>query len=226
MKTIGEILKAMGILIVIIFMGSFVQKNIVTSKQSEPQIKYKNVYLMYSETNLNIRKGPNTNTEILKTLKPNDKVITYDTTINGFLMILNTDSTQYGWASRKYLQSEPLSKKQLSASNSQTAKTGKEFLNYKIIKKQKVGLSTSSRMVYRILVEVDKIPSDDAMKKTAIHIWKDGNRGWNEFTVFIYLPEMDLNYSAYGIIEFNPNGITSFSKSESNFYGTKWKAKK
>jgi len=223
MKTIGEILKAMGILTVIIFMGSCVQKNIVPSK---PKIKYKNVYIKYSETNLIIRKGPNTDTEILKTLKPNDKVITYDTTVNGFLMILNTDSTQYGWASRKYLQSEPLSKKQLSISKSPTTKTGKEFLKYEIIKKQRVGLTTGSRMVYRILVEVDKIPSDDAMKRTATRIWKDGNRGWKEFTVFIYLPEMDPNYSAYGIIEFNTNGITNFSKSESNFYGTKWKVKK
>ena len=81
-------------------------------------------------------------------------------------------------------------------------------------------------MVYRILVEVDKIPSDDAMKRTATHIWKNGNKGWTEFTVFIYLPEMELNYSAYGIIEFNTNEITDFFTSESNFYGTKWGKKK
>ena len=214
MKTIGNILKAMGILIVIISMGSFVQKYTDISKT---KIKYKNVYIKYSVTNLNIRKEPNTATEILKTLKPNDVVITYDTIVNGFLMILNTDSTQYGWASIKYLQTKPLSEKQLSINK------GKEFLKYKIIKKQKI---TNSKMVYRILVEVDKIPSDDAMKRTATHIWKNGNKGWTEFTVFIYLPEMELNYSAYGMIEFNTHGITDFSTSKSNFYGTKWKTKK
>ena len=98
----------------------------------------------------------------------------------------------------------------------------KGLLRYKIDKKQKI---TSSRMIYRIIIKVDKIPSDDAIKRTATHIWENGNKNWTEFTVSLYLPEMELNYSAYSIIEFNTKGITDFSTSESNFYGTKWEKK-
>lgn len=52
------------------------------------------------------------------------------------------------------------------------------------------------------------------MKNTAINIWENGNKSWKEFTVFIYLPEMNSGLTAYGVGEFNNNGLVSFDKNK------------
>lgn len=210
MKNYKELLKLLYFGLLIIFMSSFIQNN----------IKTKRIKKMYSKTRLNIRQQPSINSKVLTTLNPNSLVLTYDSIVNSFISVLSNDSTFYGWASKKYLQEYMLSKKQLETPQSGKQKNGN--LKYHIIKKQKVGFANSNRMVYRIIVDVSRIPSLNEMKQTATYIWKNGNKKWSEFTVFVYLPGMDLKYSAYGIFEFDPSGITNYYKLESSLYDTKW----
>lgn len=98
----------------------------------------------------------------------------------------------------------------------------KEILKYSITEKQDVSYLNTPRMVYRIILDVDKLPSDKEMEKTAIDIWEKGNKNWKEFTVFMYLPEMDTKSLAYGVGEFNQTGLTEFKKNEYALIETKW----
>ena len=98
----------------------------------------------------------------------------------------------------------------------------KEILKYSIVEKEDTSYLNTPRMVYRIILDVDKLPSDKEMEETAIAIWEKGNKNWEEFTVFIYLPEMDIHSLAYGIGEFNQNGLTEFKKNEYALIETKW----
>lgn len=77
------------------------------------EIKYQNHNSRYAKTNLNIRQFPKLDSKVLKVLSPNEKVIVYDSVVNGFTLILNLDSTKYGWASMSYLQNNELNKSQL-----------------------------------------------------------------------------------------------------------------
>jgi len=100
-----------------------------------------------------------------------------------------------------------------------------ELLKYKISEKQDISYLNTPRMVYRIILDVNSLPTEEEMKNTAINIWENGNKSWKEFTVFIYLPEMNTGLTAYGVGEFNNNGLVSFDKNEYSLYGTKWKIK-
>ncbi len=98
----------------------------------------------------------------------------------------------------------------------------KEILEYSITEKQDVSYLNTPRMIYRIILDVDKLPSDKEMEETAIAIWEKGNKNWEEFTVFIYLPEMDTKLLAYGVGEFSQTGLTEFKKNEYALIETKW----
>ena len=98
----------------------------------------------------------------------------------------------------------------------------KEILKYSVEEKQDVSYLNTPRMVYRIILDVDKLPSDKEMEETAIAIWEKGNKNWEEFTVFIYLPEMDIHSLAYGVGEFRQNGLLEFKKNKYALIETKW----
>lgn len=100
-----------------------------------------------------------------------------------------------------------------------------DILSYKIIGKKDISYLNTPRMVYRVALEVEKVPDKENMEKTAIEIWRDGNKKWKEFTVFMYLPEMNTEGIAYGIGEFTPNGLKEFQMMDIALYGTKWEDK-
>jgi len=96
-------------------------------------------------------------------------------------------------------------------------------LGYMIIETEDMSDAGTPRMVYRIVVEVEEIPIKEELEKTAIQIWEDGNRNWKEFTVFMYLPDMDTKLVAYGVAEFRPEGL-EFRIQETALHGTKWES--
>jgi hypothetical protein len=110
MNTFTKILIYSGIFAGVILIIAFV---VAILKPPQPIIKYASNFELYSKTKLNIRNGPGTEWKIIKTLNPNDKILTYDTLVDGFTMVLNVDSTKFGWTAVNYLQSTLLSKKQL-----------------------------------------------------------------------------------------------------------------
>jgi len=98
-------------------------------------------------------------------------------------------------------------------------------LKFKIAEKQDISYSNTPRMVYRIILDVNSIPTEEEMKNTAIAIWEDGNKTWKEFTVFMYLPEMNTDLTAFGMAEFSDKAFVEFEKYEYALYGTKWEIK-
>jgi len=96
------------------------------------------------------------------------------------------------------------------------------LLRYEIAEKKDISFAGTSRMVYRVVLNVTNLPSENEMKATAKSIWENGNRNWGEFTVFMYLPEMDVEWVAYGIGEFRPSGLLEFKINESALIDTKW----
>ena len=100
------------------------------------------------------------------------------------------------------------------------------LLKYDIIEKKDISFAGNSRMVNRVLLNVTELQSEEVMKVTAREIWENGNKNWDEFTVFMYLPEMDVEWVAYGIGEFRPTGLLEFRINESALYDTKWYVQK
>lgn len=114
---------------------------------TEAPVKYENHIEKYSKVNLNIRSGPGTDWEIIKTIKPNEKVIIYDTIVDGFTMVLNPDSTKYGWTAINYLQSSSLSPEQLETSEP----------------KEKHGLSKAQRKeIWKALINAEDRAQEEA----------------------------------------------------------------
>ncbi|MCX6233245.1 MAG: hypothetical protein NT175_00770 [Bacteroidetes bacterium] len=100
-----------------------------------------------------------------------------------------------------------------------------EILKYRITEKQDISYLNNQRMVYRIILDVDSLPTDKEMRNTAIYIWENGNKNWKEFTAFLYLPEMNTGLTAYGVGEFNEDRLIKFVKNENALFGTKWEIK-
>lgn len=97
-------------------------------------------------------------------------------------------------------------------------------LDYVVVEKKDVSYANTPRMIYRIVLKVADVPLEEQMKETASYIWKDGNKNWKEFTVFIYLPGMDTGDFAYAIAEFRPYGLKEFKMQTFTLIGTKWES--
>jgi len=98
-----------------------------------------------------------------------------------------------------------------------------EILEFQITDKQYRSDSINQKMVYRVILDVDSLPTNKAMKNTAIYIWESGNKNWDEFTTFLYLPNMNTESFAYGVGKFNQTGLIKFKKYKDALDGTKWK---
>lgn len=170
----------------------------------------------YPTVKLNIRQEPNTKSKVIKTLKTNEGIYTGELKPNGFIAILNDDNSILDWCASKYLQSSPVEiKKNLEK---------KEKINpikYTIYAKEDISFASDQRMVYRVQLDVEIVPEESELKIEAKKIWNDGNKQWDEFTIFFYLPDMDKNGSAYGIGEFTSNGLKSFKSGLGRKAGTK-----
>jgi hypothetical protein len=78
---------------------------------------------------------------------------------------------------------------------------------HRVVARQDVSYRGAQRMAYRVVLDVQEIPSEPAMCETAKAIWKNGNTRWDEFTVWLYLPDMNTRSLAYVTAEFRPSGL-------------------
>ena len=99
-----------------------------------------------------------------------------------------------------------------------------ETLKYHLVSRQVN--SDISKMAYRIMLDVDSLPTDEKMRNTATSIWKNGNQKWKEFSVSMYLSDMNTESTEYVVGNFNKDGLSSFFKYEGALLGTKWEVKK
>lgn len=128
---------------------------------------------------------------------------------------LRDESNAIGYVYAPLLKPEPPGKEQSRANISGT-------LKYRVVAKEDASYRGSSRMKFRIVVNVTKLPTKAQLRQTAINVWQDGNKSWNEFYVFIYLPGMDTKAFPYGNAEFNRSGLKNFKLQDFALGGTKW----
>jgi len=93
---------------------------------------------------------------------------------------------------------------------------------FTIKNKKDISFAGKSKMVYRIILNNNTLPSELVMKNIGNQLWKDGNTKWNDFTVFIYLTGMNSTGAAYGVCNFNEKGLINFMTNKYSLYGTKW----
>jgi len=60
------------------------------------------------------------------------------------------------------------------------------------------------------------------MSQVAESIWRDGNQGWDEFTVWLYLPGMEIKSLAYALVVFRNTELIHFKINHASRWGTKW----
>ncbi|MBD3345035.1 MAG: hypothetical protein GF401_08240 [Chitinivibrionales bacterium] len=101
-----------------------------------------------------------------------------------------------------------------------------DILPYKIIDRQVLGSFVSSKIIMKIMVETEKLPLEEDIKETAKKIWHEGNTLWNNFTLFVYLPEMNNEGAAYCFLEFGHSGLQNFQIQEFSIKETIWTQKK
>ncbi|GMR24928.1 MAG: hypothetical protein BMS9Abin39_0199 [Ignavibacteria bacterium] len=176
--------------------------------------------IRYVHSTTNIRAGRSTESRIVGQLKAGQKIIADFLKDNWYAVFsveesVRDESKSLGYIYAPLLKPNPLESTKLSRKST-------EILKYKIVNREDVSYGGTPRMVFRIVVNVNRIPSEDQLKKTAKHIWENGNKGWEEFTVFMYLPDMDIKNIAYGVGEFRPNGLKEFKIQNYALYGTKW----
>lgn len=177
----------------------------------------------YSHFTVNIRTSRNKSSKVKSQLNPNQK-IKADFLKNNWYAVFDVDegyrseSNALGYVYSSLLYPEP-------KIDSREIITLKNLLSYKIVKKEDQSYRGTSRMTYRVLLNVTEIPQEQEVKDVAVSIWQDGNKSWKEFTVFLYLPEMNTNSMAYGIANFTPSGVLDFNVQEYALWNTKWQKK-
>lgn len=185
--------------------------------------------IRYTHSKTNVRALKSTSSKIVTTLQPNTKIKVVVSENDWWLVYLyyekiKSRKTAIGYVHKSLLHLTPPIQKRVqeSVKNTQKLKPTPSELKYSIIERNDVSYLNTPRMVHRIVLNVDSIPSDKSIKEFAIKLWNNGNRKWKEYSVFIYLPEMNTQSFAYAIGEFRPDKIKYFEVNPKVLTGTKW----
>ncbi len=171
----------------------------------------------FAQSNINIRAERNTNSKIVGKLVQGEKIKVDFLQNNWYAVFKLNENRRSENASLGYVYAPLLvPDKPSNISSAQST-------SYKIVEKKDISYLNNSRMVYRVVLDVNKLPSKEEVKRISVSIWSNGNKGWDEFTVFTYLPGMNTQSTAYGAAEFSRSGLKEFSIYDYSLYGTKWK---
>jgi len=97
-----------------------------------------------------------------------------------------------------------------------------KVINYDVEYGNDISYAGNSRATVRVMLNVSDIPTEEEITMTSYKIFKENTQGWNEVTIWTYLPEMDIKSAAYGIFEINNKGEVSFFINEASLIATKW----
>lgn len=165
--------------------------------------------IRYAHKTVNIRAARSTQSRIVGQLKPGH-VVKSDFSGDGWFAVFPLDSTvrneslARGYVYASLLKPNPYQPPTRLSSAAESSQ-------YRIAQREDVSYRGSQRMVFRVQINSQDVPSEATMRTLATRIWNDGNRGWDEFTVFLYLPGMKTNSVAYGIGEFGKSGLKDFN---------------
>jgi hypothetical protein len=116
----------------------------------------------------------------------------------------------------------------LACGEAEEAPDGPAVKNYlpsmdvNIIDYKDIGDADSKRVVARVVLVTDQIPDPGIVEHVARAIWNKQGEGWDEFTVFVYLPGMNTNAAAWGTGEFSRGEPEKYSTDEMALFGTKY----
>jgi hypothetical protein len=98
------------------------------------------------------------------------------------------------------------------------------ILKYHVLAKNDYGSINNPRMDYKIILDVDKLPSKEMLRKTSYFIWENGNKKYKEFTINIFLSDTYPypNSEAYAIAEFTGLGGKNISIRKDALKNTKY----
>jgi len=171
--------------------------NSLFSDNDNDNTKYNNHQLKYAKSSLNIRSEPIIGDNIVKVIAANDKVFTYDSIVNNYILVLDKDSSLVGWASSKYLQKKPLTKSQLTP-----IKTTKKIVlqTFKIINK------TKNKALKKVSVDIrlTKESTTSELTNIAKEI-KRNNPQYTNYYIFYFLPGQTPGNGAWATSHFTPN---------------------
>lgn len=179
--------------------------------------------IRFAHSTVNIRASRSASSKVVSQLKPNQK-IKVDFLKGNWSAVFDvnervrTESNAIGYVYSSLLYPAP-------KIESKKTRISKNLLSFKIVKKEDHSYPGTSRMTYRVLLNVTKIPQEQEIKDVAFSLWQDDNKSWKEFTVFLYLTEMDTDDIAYGIANFTPSGLKDFNINEFALWDTKWEKK-
>jgi hypothetical protein len=103
------------------------------------------------------------------------------------------------------------------------AADGGKALPYAVVERNDASIAERERMNHRVVLKVDRVPTEAEMRVTVHQVWEDGGQQYREFTVFAYLPGLDTHGPAFAIAEYTPSGLAKFRLNETALYGTKWR---
>jgi hypothetical protein len=105
-------------------------------------------------------------------------------------------------------------------------------LPFTVLDHDDISIAGKTRMVYRVRLDTTDRPTEEAMRSTATAIWKEGNTSWDEFTVFMRLPESVYENEEwaktvfpYGRAEFTRAGLQTLDVNRDALLYTRWQEK-
>jgi hypothetical protein len=127
------------------------------------------------------------------------------------VLVKRSRKVQFVFFACVYLASACSSRSTADAAPKRDAPTDIEAqLAYDVIRLQDTSYLGHKRAALRIRVDTEDVPSKKALTNVASAAWKANRSSWDELTVFVYLPEMNTESSAYGIGVYSQAGLKEF----------------
>lgn len=139
--------------------------------------------IRYADGKINIRASRSTNSKVVGQLSKGQKIRADFLSENWYAIfdpneVNRNEQRALGYVYAPLLKPIPPKDKLISSPSFGA-------IEYKIVKKEDVSYQGTPRMVNRVILDVSKIPEEAMMRKAAVSIWNEGNRGWKEFTEIV-----------------------------------------
>ena len=93
---------------------------------------------------------------------------------------------------------------------------------YKFLEKSETREYGQVWITLKVFLATTKLPDRTALKDFASSLWKDHRRVTKNVLVEIYLPGMDLDDLAWGVVKFDYDGMTELWTRQATLFGTKF----
>ena len=93
---------------------------------------------------------------------------------------------------------------------------------YRLVEKSESRQFGENWITLKVFLSTSKLPGRDALKDFAVTLWKDHKRVTKKLVVLIYLPGMDMENLAYGVIKFDDEKMLELWVRKATLFGTKF----